>query len=286
MLFSLEDIESASSISFHTLELDLHHILVSSDGTEVTSSPEVSYNATTQITTIQLTNGKSIAAGTFSQLKITFTGQLNDKMTGFYRSTYENEEGETMYVAATQMEAIGCRRAFPCWDEPGLKAEFTVALIADTHLTCLSNMDVTSESEVISSITGLPRQVVNFRKTPAMSTYLVAFAIGQFKSIQTNGFRVPVRLFVPPDHDIEQGRFALDLTARTLALYEKTFAYEYPLPKMDLIVIPDFTSTGMENWGLIMYDEDILVDQESTGPSIMESVGITVQHELAHQWQV
>ena len=256
--------------------------MIFSGTVEITSRPDLAYNAASQITTIRLGKDITIAAGTMAQLKMSFTGQLNDKMVGFYRSSYEDESGETRYIAATQMESTGCRRAFPCWDEPGLKAEFTVTLIADMHLTCLSNMDVTSESEAISSITGQNRQVVNFRKVPVMSTYLVEFSIGEFRSIESDTFRIPVRLFVTPDQNIEQGRFTLDLTARTLEFYKKVFAYKYPLPKMDLLVVPDF-SAGMENWGLIMYDEYILIDPENCEPYTLEGVALGVQHELAHQ---
>lgn len=173
-----------------------------------------------------------------------FTGDLNDKMAGFYRSTYKNADGSTGILATTQMEPTDARRAFPCFDEPALKAEFTITLIADKHLTCLSNMDVASEKDVDSEMTKSTKKAVTFNKSPLMSTYLVAFIIGELNYIETDKFRLPVRVYAPPNQDIEHGRFSLELAARTLEFYEKTFDSKFPLPKMDMVAIPDFAAGG------------------------------------------
>jgi aminopeptidase 2 len=170
--------------------------------------------------------------GSKAQLQFKFTGTLNDKMAGFYRSTYKNTDGSEAILATSQLEATDARRAFPCFDEPSLKAEFTITLIADKHLTCLSNMDVASESEVHSKISGGTKKAVKFNKSPLMSTYLLAFIVGELNYIETNNFRVPVRVYAPPNQDIEHGRFSLDLAARTLEFYEKTFDSKFPLPKI------------------------------------------------------
>lgn len=216
---------------------------------------------------------------------MTFTGQLNDKMAGFYRSTYKNADGSEGVLATTQMEPTDARRAFPCFDEPSLKAEFTISLIADKKLTCLSNMDVASESEIQSKISGTTKKVVKFNKSPRMSTYLVAFIVGELNYIETDKFRLPVRVYAPPNQDIEHGRFSLELAARTLAFYEKTFDSAFPLPKMDMVAIPDFAAGAMENWGLITYRVvDVLFDEKTSGASTKERVAEVVQHELAHQW--
>lgn len=214
-----------------------------------------------------------------------FTGYLNDKMAGFYRSSYQGEDGSTKYIAVTQMEPTDARRAFPCFDEPALKAEFSVTLIADKNHTCLSNMDQASEKEIDSKITGGKRKAVTFNKTPLMSTYLLAFIIGELKVIETNDFRVPVRVFATPDKNIEHGRFSLELAARTLDFYEKTFDSKFPLPKMDMAAIPDFSAGAMENWGLVTYRVvDLLFDEKTSGASTKQRVAEVVQHELAHQW--
>ncbi|KAL2122906.1 hypothetical protein VTJ04DRAFT_3361 [Mycothermus thermophilus] len=283
VVIDLDVAEDSKSISLHTLEIDIHSAKITSGGQTVSSSPSVSYNEDTQVSTLSFDNG--LVKGSKAQLEIKFTGQLNDKMAGFYRSTYTNQDGSTGVMAVTQMEPTDARRAFPCFDEPSLKAEFTVTLIADKHLTCLSNMDVASETEVVSEQTGKVKKAVHFNKSPLMSTYLVAFVVGELNYIETNEFRVPVRVYAPPSQDIEHGRFSLNLAAKTLAFYEKVFGIEFPLPKMDQIAIPDFAQGAMENWGLVTYRVvDLLLDEKVSGAATKERVAEVVQHELAHQW--
>lgn len=276
--------EDTTSISLNTIEIDIHSTTVTDGaGAVVSDTPEVTFDADKQTTTVKF--DKSIPAGTKAQLKHTFTGYLNDNMAGFYRSSYKGPNGEKKYIASSQMEPTDARRAFPCFDEPALKAEFTVTLIADKDKTCLGNMDVASETEVDSKITGGKRKAVKFNKSPLMSTYLVAFIVGELKVIESNDFRVPIRVFATPDQDIEHGRFSLDLAAKTLAFYEKTFDSEFPLPKMDMLAIPDFSAGAMENWGLITYRVvDLLYDEKTSGAAMKERIAETVQHELAHQW--
>ncbi len=200
------------------------------------STPEISYNEATQTTKVAFE--KTLPKGSKAQLEIKFTGQLNDKMAGFYRSTYKNADGSEGTLATTQMEPTDARRAFPCFDEPALKAEFTITLIADKNLTCLSNMDVASEEDIQSEISGATKKAVKFKKSPPMSTYLVAFIVGELNYIETNKFRDPVRVYAPPNQDIEHGRCSLDLAARTLEFYEKTFDSTFPLPNMVRCLAP------------------------------------------------
>ncbi|KAL9026947.1 MAG: hypothetical protein Q9196_004465 [Gyalolechia fulgens] len=279
---SLDVKEDTKSISLNSLEIDIHSTTLSAGGNEITSSPKITYNEDAQVTTISF--DRSIPTGSRAQLTLTFTGQLNDKMAGFYRSSYK-QNGTTKYLATTQMEPTDARRAFPCFDEPALKAEYTITLVADKNLTCLSNMDQVSETEVESKTGGDKKKAVTFRKTPLMSTYLLAFIVGELKCVETTDFRVPVRVFATPDKDIEHGRFSLDLAAKTLDFYEKTFDSKFPLPKMDMVAIPDFSAGAMENWGLITYRVvDLLFDAKTSGASTKERIAEVVQHELAHQW--
>lgn len=280
---SLDVVEDTNSISLNSNEIDIHSTTISVGGSVVASNPEVSHNKDAQVTTIKF--AETIPAGSKAQLKHTFTGYLNDNMAGFYRSSYKGKNGETKYIATTQMEPTDARRAFPCFDEPALKAQFTVTLIADKHLTCLSNMDVASETEVDSKMSGGKKKAVRFNKSPLMSTYLVAFIVGELNYIETNSFRVPIRVYATPDQDIEHGRFSLELAAKTLAFYEEKFDSKFPLPKMDMVAVPDFSAGAMENWGLITYRiVDLLLDEKTSGASMKERIAETVQHELAHQW--
>jgi len=282
-LRSLDVVEDTRSISLNTLQLKIHSSKISIGDKLITSSPEIHYDEDTQTTKILF--NETIPGGSKATLTQTFAGTLNDNMAGFYRSSYKGKDGSTKYLATTQMEPTDARRAFPCFDEPALKSQFTITLIANKELTCLSNMDVVSEKEVDSKMSGGKKKAVTFNKTPLMSTYLLAFIVGELNCIETNNFRVPVRVFAPPDRDIEHGRFSLELATRTLDFYEKKFNSEFPLPKMDMVAIPDFSAGAMENWGLVTYRVvDLLFDEKTSGASTKQRVAEVVQHELAHQW--
>ena len=279
----LDVVDDTKSITLNTVEIEIHETKVSTGSSTVSSSPKVTVDEEAQTTKVEF--DQAIPAGSKAKLYHKFTGVLNDKMAGFYRSSYKNEKGEEKWMATTQMEPTDARRAFPCFDEPALKATFTVTLVADRNLTCLSNMDVSGEKEVDSKITGKKRKAVSFNKSPLMSTYLLAFIIGELNMVETKEFRVPVRVYSPPNQNPEHGRFATELAAKTLEFYEKEFDSKFPLPKMDMVAIPDFSAGAMENWGLITYRVvDLLLDEETASASTRQRVAEVVQHELAHQW--
>ncbi|KAK4616064.1 Aminopeptidase 2 [Fulvia fulva] len=278
----LDVVEDTKAISLNSLEIDIKHTEIKAGGSTITSSPKLTHDEDTQTTHVEFT--ETIPAGTKATLIQKFEGTLNDNMAGFYRSSYKGDNGEDAWIATTQMEPTDCRRAFPCFDEPALKATFTVTLIADDKMTCLSNMDVASEKEVESAFGG-KRKAVTFNKTPLMSTYLLAFIVGELKVREDNSFRIPVRVFCTPDKDIAHGKFSVELAARTLEFYEKEFASDFPLPKMDMVAIPDFSAGAMENWGLVTYRVvDLLLDDRNVSASTKQRVAEVVQHELAHQW--
>lgn len=279
----MDVVEDTTSISLNTTELKIHSTKVSAGDHVISASPTVTSDDDAQTTKVSF--DQTLPGGSKAQLTMVFSGILNDNMAGFYRSSFKAEDGSTTYMATTQMEPTDARRAFPCFDEPALKAKFTVTLVADEEMTCLSNMDVASEKTVDSQVSGSKRKAVTFNPTPLMSTYLLCFIIGGLNYIETNDFRVPVRVYAPKDRDIEHGRFSLDLAAKTLDFYEKTFNSPFPLPKMDMVAIPDFSAGAMENWGLITYRVvDVLIDEKVSGAAVKQRVAETVQHELAHQW--
>jgi len=213
------------------------------------------------------------------KLNLVFKGILNDKMRGFYRSRY-NVGNKEHHMATTQFEATDARRAFPCFDEPAKKAIFNVSLVIPKGKTAISNTLPVSviEHEALY-------EIVKFSPTPKMSTYLLAFIIGDFEYIESktkNNIRV--RVFTTPGKK-HQAKFALDCAVKILEFYEKYFDIRYPLPVLDMIAIPDFSSGAMENWGAITYRESaILVDENHSSASNKEWVALVIAHELAHQW--
>nr|XP_020641275.1 puromycin-sensitive aminopeptidase isoform X1 [Pogona vitticeps] len=215
-------------------------------------------------------------------LKIDFVGELNDKMKGFYRSKYTTPSGDTHFAAVTQFEATDARRAFPCWDEPAIKATFDISLVVPKDRVALSNMNITDRRPYPDDENLVE---VKFARTPVMSTYLVAFVVGEYDFVETRSTDgVLVRVYTPVGK-AEQGKFALEVAAKTLPFYKDYFNVPYPLPKIDLIAIADFAAGAMENWGLVTYRETaLLIDPKNSCSSSRQWVALVVGHELAHQW--
>ncbi|CCF60115.1 hypothetical protein KAFR_0J00470 [Kazachstania africana CBS 2517] len=265
--------KSNDVISLNTLEIEYHSAKIGS-----VEATNIDVDDESQIAKIHFPQG-TMAKHDQVDLEIKFTGLLNDKMAGFYRAKYQDKmTGETKYMATTQMEATDARRAFPCFDEPNLKATFGITLISEPKYTHLSNMDVKFE-EVKAN-----KKATTFNTTPKMSTYLVAFVVSELKYVENNDFRIPIKVYATPG-DEANGQFAADLTAKTLAFFEKTFNIEYPLPKMDKVAIHEFSAGAMENWGLVTYRViDVLLDEKNSSLDRIQRVAEVVQHELAHQW--
>jgi puromycin-sensitive aminopeptidase len=213
------------------------------------------------------------------RLTMTFSGTLNDKLRGFYRSTYKDEHGVTHSMAATQFEATDARRAFPCWDEPDFKAVFATTLVIDPMLTAVSNSTIASETHAGG------KKVVRFADTMKMSTYLVAFIVGRIeptKPVMVG--QTPLRLWAVPGKG-HLARFGQDIAAASLSFFESYYGIPYPGDKLDLLAIPDFASGAMENLGAITYRETaLLVDQQSATHGELERVADVVAHENAHMW--
>ncbi|CUM67615.1 uncharacterized protein PRCAT00005315001 [Priceomyces carsonii] len=263
--------ERTNYITLNLLDIEIHEAKVN----DVTADG-IEYDTDRQTVTFRFED--HLIEGREAKLHIKYTGELNDKMAGFYRSSYE-ENGKTKYLATTQMEATDCRRAFPCYDEPSAKAKFTISLIADMSLIALSNMD-----EKDTTLIGDNKKRVDFKTTPLMSTYLVAFIVGDLKYVENNDFRVPIKVYSTPGSE-KLGQYAADIGAKTLAFFESKFDIPYPLPKCDMVAIHDFASGAMENFGLITYrTADLLLDPSNANINTKHRVTEVVMHELAHQW--
>jgi len=213
------------------------------------------------------------------RLRLRFRGTLNDKLRGFYRSTYKDPSGATRTIAATQFEATDARRAFPCWDEPDFKAVFATTLVIDPALTAVSNTGVVEERAEGG------KKVVRFADTIRMSTYLVAFIVGELEATEPlHVGRVPLRVWCVPGKR-RLAAFGREVGATTLRFFEEYYGVPYPADKLDLLAIPDFAAGAMENLGAITFRETaLLVDESSATHGELERVADVVAHENAHMW--
>ena len=265
----------AKEITLHSVDLAIAsgEVLV---GKKMLTASKISYNEKRETATFHfletIPKGKAV-------LSTAFTGVLKDNMRGFYKSRYV-VDGEERIMATTQFEATDARRAIPCFDEPAQKAVFEVSLVTPLDKMAISNTLPVSIAEHSAGL-----KVVSFAPTPKMSTYLLAFIIGDFEHIEKKTKSgVLVRVLTIPGKT-HQAKFALDCTVRCLEFYEDYFAVPYPLNTLDMIAIPDFSSLAMENWGAITFREiGLLVDEKETSTAYRQMVALVIAHELAHQW--
>lgn len=139
---------------------------------------------------------------------------------------YTDSNGEKKWMVVTQFEACDARRAFPCWDEPAKKSQFTAILRVPEKFTALSNMPV------VSSTTEGGLNVVTFDKTPVMSTYLVAFAVGEFAYVESKtNSGITCRVYTNKGEE-SQGEFALGVAVKTLEFFHGYYDCPYALPKV------------------------------------------------------
>jgi puromycin-sensitive aminopeptidase len=272
---TLTVLQPTSEIVLNAIELD-----ITSAQIEGNSGParQATMALDASLERCHLTFTAPLSPGTW-KLTMTFCGTLNDKLRGFYRSTYKDERGATHSMAATQFEATDARRAFPCWDEPDFKAVFATTLVIDPTLSAVSNTMIASET-----LAG-GKKVVRFADTIKMSTYLVAFIVGRIEPTESVMIgQTALRLWAIPGKG-HLARFGQDIAAASLSFFENYYGIPYPGDKLDLLAIPDFASGAMENLGAITYRETaLLVDQHSASHGELERVADVVAHENAHMW--
>ncbi|KAK6617705.1 hypothetical protein RUM44_005293 [Polyplax serrata] len=232
-----------------------------------------------------ITLAEELQPGLIYSVTIPYHGEITQGLVGFYRSSYKDlETGETRWMGVTQFESTDARRALPCFDEPAFKARFQVNLGHINTRTSISNMRIVSTIPVNNLQNWVWDQ---YEVTVPMSTYLLAFVVSDFShkvSPKLSGNDVLFRVWARKDA-INQVDYASIVGPRVLSYFEMYFDVKYPLPKMDMIAIPDFSSGAMENWGLITYREvALLYDSKISTASSQVYVASVVAHELAHQW--
>lgn len=225
--------------------------------------------------TIELVVQKEISG--YIEIHIEFDGTVTEDLAGIYKSTYEYN-GKKEHLITTQGEAPYARRIFPCFDEPGKKATFELITIVDKKLQVISN--TLPKSEKIEK----DKKIVTFKTSPKMSSYLFYLGIGDFEFAETNYNKVKIRVAATPGK-IKNAKFALDCAKKYLKYFEDYSEVKYPLEKLDMIGIPDFTVGGMENWGAITFrDVVLLVDEEKSSVMRKKVSAEVISHELWHQW--
>jgi len=266
--------EATTELVLNALELEIESAIAERAGKSLTAQidPEPARER------VCLRFSETLDSGAWT-LRIKFRGILNDKLHGFYRSQYTDAAGKSHTVATTQFEATDARRAIPCWDEPALKAVFGVTLIIDDDLTALSNAGIKSERKL-----GNAKKEIVFKDTIRMSTYLLAFIIGEFEATAPVDAGTPLRVVHVPGKRALTG-WAQQIGAFSLKFFADYYGIPYPGDKLDLIAIPDFAAGAMENLGAITFRETaLLADDRTASRAELERVADVVSHENAHMW--
>jgi aminopeptidase N len=259
--------EDRTNIRLHAKDLEIGGASI--DGIEV--------EAYVDGEVIELRNHTTFAPGQHT-VSVTFSGKITDAMHGLYPCYYEHD-GAKKELLATQFESHHAREVFPCVDEPEAKATFDVTLKTESNVSVLGNMPIQDQT------IGQDHLRTVFQRTPRMSVYLLAFVIGelQSKTAQTKD-GVIVTTWATPAQSADSLDFALDVGIRSVEFFNEYFGIPYPLPKLDHVALPDFSSGAMENWGLITYREICMLADANTSVSVRQYVALVMAHETSHQW--
>lgn len=267
--------EPTSVIVLNSLNLDISDVHVIADG--LNQCADVTYDEENQRASFAVET--ELSPGPIT-LRIAYSGPISEALHGFYRSTYRGEDGNEKRMASTQFESTFARYAMPCWDEPDLKATFSITIITAPGLFAVSNGPETDRCEMDDG-----RIKYVFGESPIMSTYLVAFVVGDLvatEPIDVDG--VPLRIITPPGKE-HLTSFALDAGAHALRYFANYYDVPYPGDKLDMVAIPDFAWGAMENLGCITYRETaLLIDEDRSTQAELVRVATVIAHEIAHMW--
>jgi aminopeptidase N/puromycin-sensitive aminopeptidase len=284
------DLKGATFSGFETIDVTLAEPLnaITLNAAEIAfQSVTVTANGQQQTAAVTLDKGKEQATFTFPEklpagkatLSIAYTGILNNELRGFYLSKTARRN-----YAVTQFESTDARRAFPCFDEPAFKATYDISLIIDSADTAISNSPIESDTPGDKSGQGAGKHTLKFLTTPKMSTYLVAFLVGDFQCTAGDQDGVAIRVCSTPEK-VALTPYGVDVAKYVLHYYNDYFGVPYPLKKLDLIALPDFEAGAMENLGAITYRETaLLLDPRTASVGAKKEVALVIAHEMAHQW--
>lgn len=291
---------STDQISLNIRDIEIISVNVQLKCSEIVSAESYSYDGVNDVLTLQFPRNLEEDL----TLNIDYRGKIQTGTCGFYRSDYYDPISSVKKVMlSTQFEATDARTAFPCFDEPELKATFDIYIVANSKFTVLSNMPIHSHKTIDKN-----NQVqYKFHTGPKMSTYLVAWAIGEFDFIEalteksiyptltnysvedgssSEQGKMPVRVYTAKGK-AHQGKFALDVALKVIDLFSQLFEIPYPLPKLDLLAVESYARNAMENFSLITFRPSaILLDGniETSSSMSLQKIAYVVSHEIAHQW--
>ncbi|KAI3646235.1 hypothetical protein MP228_009163 [Amoeboaphelidium protococcarum] len=285
-------LQDTQEILLNAVDLNFTSSSLSLDSSSSNATGATRNSAQVQIDKVSLDKDKQVVSlsldqeltrGTNVTLAIEYDGTLNDRLVGFYRSSFKDPQTHRIiYMAVTNFQPGDARRCLPCFDQPDMKATFDVSIVCSANLTALSNTNVIS-----TRVVGNGTKEVTFATTPLMSTYLLAMVVGDLdyvEAVADDAKKTVLRVYAPKG-EANDGKFALEVASKSLKYYSGYFQIPYPLPKLDLVAVNDFSGSAMENWGLNIYQSSaVLFNEESSTSQAKLDVAYLVNHEVSHQW--
>ncbi|EEZ99313.2 aminopeptidase-like protein [Tribolium castaneum] len=232
---------------------------------------------------LYITMKNLLEAGHNYTINIKFSGNITNNLAGFYRTSYKDLSGQRKWLATTYFQPIFARRVFPCFDEPNFKSSFEISIARRTNMTVRSNMPL-RETEPIAEKPGWVWD--HFEKSLPMPTYLVSFTVCDFHNLHLNSSETgPVINLWAPQSDLPKAKYALEAAQSILIFLEDYLGIKYPLPKIDLLAVPNFARGSMGSWGILSFQKSsILLEEHSRNWELKQHIFIALAHELAHQW--
>ncbi|XP_025986452.2 aminopeptidase N [Solenopsis invicta] len=281
--------ESTNAIELHVVDLTIDESLtkLTRKGVDVNSKSEYvpkqhEYNSLTQILTLRFE--ELLNPGIYT-LHFTFMGVIYSSRDvghgvrrGLYRRSYYNDKGNKMWLVVTHFHSVYARQAFPCWDEPAIKATFKFSIKHYPNYTALSNMP--SMRSEIDEVDG--KLWTYFETTPIMSTYLLGFVIAADYNYVSN-LDGNIKIW-GPKHLLSRAVCSLDIAEKATQELDKFTNSTVPLPKIDHVAIPNYGTRVTENWGMILYRQDLLLGDKRLYSINNKWDIMTITHEVAHQW--
>ncbi|KAM0209035.1 hypothetical protein ACHAPA_010733 [Fusarium lateritium] len=271
--------DACSALELHSKAIKIKEAHVNSEQESWDVVDALSYDEVRE--TVKIPLPKEVVPGHQDDLRIVlvYDGKLTGDLTGFYQASYETEDGAKHRLAATAMEPTYAREVFPCFDEPSFRAVFVISVVVDQSFTTVSNMPVERSEDISPS-----KKLVTFQKSVPMSTYHVGLVAGPLAEVKAVNSRIPISVFTTLGSDANAS-FAVELAAKGLQFFEDCFDLPYPLPKLDLIGVPEFSTGAMENWGAIIFrTTNLLLDPEDSALDTKQRIAETILHEISHMW--
>ncbi|KAM7414030.1 hypothetical protein PAMA_019041 [Pampus argenteus] len=277
--------KETDTIYLHSKNLDVGNPVVKDRDTNAlfTVSHMIFHADESDFLEIKITS--ALKAGANYSLFLAFEGQISEILEALYVSTYyeglPDDENSERFLVVTDLQPTSAREVFPCFDEPEMKAVFDVTVIHRRDTTALGNM-----AQLDSSAIDDDWKYTHFSPTPRMSTYLFAFTVSKYTSVKSAHERVKIQIYARPAAiDAGYTQYAANITGKILKFYEDLFEIDYRQKKLDQIAVPDKTNLGMENWGLVTYEEGAILYEEGVSSLLHKNeIAILIAHELAHQW--